>query len=149
MKKADTMKDTDNILRLEAIRLVSKALDMLTRALDIIARDGDSQATPGDIIPETVIPQEPPSPQPDPEPQVQPTATPQRNPAPQVQSDSYRADAIRFNEQFLSDRYELRYNTMLKTTEFRPRRTDEGTKERGFDEGTKEQKNRPIGHFAG
>ena len=27
------------------------------------------------------------------------------------QPDSYRADAIRFNEQFLSDRYELRYTT--------------------------------------
>ena len=35
--------------------------------------------------------------------------------------DSYRADAVRFNEQFLHDHYDLRYNTMKKTTEFRPR----------------------------
>ena len=35
--------------------------------------------------------------------------------------DTYRADAIRFNEQFLRDHYDLRYNTMKKTTEFRPK----------------------------
>ena len=33
----------------------------------------------------------------------------------------YRADAIRFNEQFLRERYELRYNILKKTTEFRPK----------------------------
>ncbi len=34
---------------------------------------------------------------------------------------AYRSDAIRFNLQFLRDHYDLRYNTMKKTTEFRPK----------------------------
>ena len=49
------------------------------------------------------------------------SATAPDKPAEQAKPDSYRADAIRFNERFLHDRYELRYNTMLRTTEFRPR----------------------------
>jgi len=49
------------------------------------------------------------------------SATAPDKPAEQAKPDSYRADAIRFNERFLHDRYELRYNTMLRTTEFRPK----------------------------
>ena len=33
--------------------------------------------------------------------------------------DSYRADAIRFNRQFLSRHYDLRYNILKRTTEYR------------------------------
>jgi hypothetical protein len=39
--------------------------------------------------------------------------------------DSFRADIIRFNEQFLSERYLLRYNTMKGITEFREKQTDD------------------------
>ena len=45
-----------------------------------------------------------------------------------AQSDTYRADAIRFNEQYLRDHYDLRYNTMLKTTEFRPKSASPGAR---------------------
>ena len=41
---------------------------------------------------------------------------------------AYRSDAIRFNLQFLRDHYDLRYNTMKKTTEFRPKTPSSASK---------------------
>ncbi len=40
--------------------------------------------------------------------------------------DSYRADAIRFNQQFLSRHYELRYNILKRTTEYRRKESGGG-----------------------
>ena len=125
------MRNADNTLRMEVIRMASKALDVLTKALDILADETCEQMD----IPETTASQEMPSPEPKPEPQpaAQPESLSVQHPEPQpesqrnqqpIQSDSYRADAIRFNKQFLGDRYDLRYNTMLKTTEFRPKHAE-------------------------
>ena len=97
------MNKTDNNLREEAIKLATKALEVLSKTLDIIS-SGECRGDSGTCR------------------EANATAPSLHTPQ---STDSYRADAIRFNEQFLHDNYELRYNTMKKTTEFRPRRSDE------------------------
>ena len=157
------MTNTDHDLRAERILLATKALDILTKALDLLAADEPavSNSTPQERQPETSAPHTPTQePQPNPaaphtppqerqpetttphsssqEHQIEPAAphnTPQKRlPS---QPDTYRADSIRFNEQYLRDHFDLRYNTMLKTTEFRPRSASAPVPE-GFPEGLPE-----------
>ena len=49
----------------------------------------------------------------------QPAATKAK--APSAAISSYRADAIKFNERFIDSHYRLRYNTLKRATEFRPK----------------------------
>ena len=107
-KTADTMKHADNALRTQALLLAMKALDVISKTLDIIAAD---DAVPAAPAPSAATPSSPCSPKPP-------------KPSKPSSPDTYRADAIRFNEQFLRDHYDLRYNTMKKTTEFRPRQSE-------------------------
>ena len=111
------MRNTDNTMRAEAIMLAMKAIDIISKTLDIIVGDDKPAVNEKDST----------------------AAAPKRRKDECLKrpgEDTYRADAIRFNEQFLRDRYELRYNTMKKTTEFRPRRSEERTNGRGLDEWT-------------
>ena len=123
------MTHTNNTLRTDAITLAIKALDIVSRTLDLItgedvSTDVGHPAAPSPEQPAAPSPKHPAAPSP-----KQPAAPSPKHPAapsPTVfggspAEDTYRADTIRFNEQFLKDNYDLRYNTMLKTTEFRPK----------------------------
>ncbi len=130
-KKTVIMTQTDNTLRSEAIRLATRALDIISKTLDILAvQDADSTSAPQEK-PATPAPRRLSAHK---EPAVNVPTEPQPSGHQEVPSkpDSYRADTVRFNEQFLNDHYELRYNTMLKTTEFRPRNA-EAAEECGMD----------------
>ena len=124
------IQQTDNTLRTEMLLLATKALDIITKLLDMM---NNGNATDSPAATPTVTPAVTPAATVAPAATATPTVTAPPNlsntasatapdkPAEQAKPDSYRADAIRFNERFLHDRYELRYNTMLRTTEFRPR----------------------------
>ena len=134
------MKNTDNALRSQALLLAMKALDIISKALDIIAVDDAANVdTPTDAPADDAA-------NVDTHADDTPTASsaapsaatsvggfsadavspsaPAVSSSPNPSPDTYRADAIRFNEQFLRDHYDLRYNTMKKTTEFRPKQLE-------------------------
>ena len=142
------MKHADNALRTQALLLAMKALDVISKTLDIIAADDAAPAAPApSAVPSADAAPAAPAPSAAPSADAAPAAagvvggfsadtessaaTPSspcspKPPKPSKPSspDTYRADAIRFNEQFLRDHYDLRYNTMKKTTEFRPRQSE-------------------------
>ncbi|MBQ9187621.1 MAG: hypothetical protein IJ144_07360 [Prevotella sp.] len=100
------MIQTDNTLHTEAIMLAMKALDVALKTLDmIVGTQASDEGADKDM----------------------PSESNTKNAETPGGHDSYRADAIRFNEQYLRDHYELRYNTMKKTTEFRPKVSDAQT----------------------
>ena len=124
------IQQTDTPLRTEMLLLATKALDIITKLLDMMNNGNatDSPTATPAVTPAatvaptaTVVPAAPPTVTAPPNLSNTASATAPDKPAEQAKPDSYRADAIRFNERFLHDRYELRYNTMLRTTEFRPR----------------------------
>ncbi|MBQ9356060.1 MAG: hypothetical protein IJT98_02045 [Prevotella sp.] len=132
------MKQNDNTLRSQTLTLTMKALDIISKALDILSAD-EAPETSGEAAVQPVPPAPAPPVQPappvppaqsvPPASPVQPAPAQPAQPVPPapplkpVQPDlqSTRSDTIRFNEQYLRDHYDLRYNTMKKTTEFRPR----------------------------
>ena len=134
------MKQTDNNLHTQVLLLAMKALDVITKTLDIIAAsdaaadaaasyavtadaagDDDAVTAPSPTAAATAVGGFPADTEfPSATPPAQSPTTPPKPSKPST-PDTYRADAVRFNEQFLRDHYDLRYNTMKKTTEFRPK----------------------------
>ena len=111
----------------DIVMLASKTLDLLNKALDLLAENHtdtttEEQTTEQLATVEPTVEQPPVSTKEEPV-KTKPDSTPLKGTGSSSSrgTDCYRADAIRFNEQFLRDHFDLRYNTMLKTTEFRPK----------------------------
>ena len=144
----NTLRTQVLLLSMKALDVISKALDIISTA-DTAASPAASPAVSaadnavGDdaaitapapsAAPASPAPSAPASPAPSSvgavggfaadtaSPAEAPSAPSSPKPSKPSSLDTYRADAIRFNEQFLRDHYDLRYNTMKKTTEFRPK----------------------------
>ena len=134
-----TMNPTVNNLGTIAdiISMTSKALDIASRAISLLeagstavekAEPEELSQTPASEQPKASIPQQAPIPV-----KEQPKASiPQPSPVPATkqpmgdapQQPNYRAEAIRFNEEFLNTHYDLRFNTLKRATEFRRRGDD-------------------------
>ncbi len=106
------MNNISPTLRSDVVLLTTRALDIISKALDLLATDTATDShgsTRMDTVPVS-----------DAQPAESPSK-PEQGRDKEESPDSYRSDAIRFNLQFLRDNYDLRYNTMKKTTEFRPK----------------------------